>query len=235
MPDLFNKPPEDIKPKIHESWLEVLYDEFQKPYFREIKKFLIDEKKAGKLIYPPGPKIFSAFDATPFNKLKVVILGQDPYHGPDQANGMCFSVSPNVPHPKSLINIFKEISNQTGATYPRSGDLTPWAEQGIFLLNAILTVQAHQAASHQHIGWQKFTDTVIQTISKEKNGVIFLLWGRYAQNKEKLIDTEKHIILKSAHPSPLAAHRGFFGNGHFNKVNEILKERGEETINWQLP
>ncbi len=234
MSDLFNKPPAPIKPKIHESWLNVLYNEFQKEYFRKIKKFLLEEKQLGKTIFPAGSRIFAAFDATPFDKLKVVILGQDPYHGVGQANGMCFSVNPNVRHPKSLINIFKEIENQTGAKYPISGDLTPWASQGVFLLNAILTVEAHKAASHQHIGWQQFTDAVIQTISTNKEGVIFLLWGRYAQNKEKLIDTSKHHILKSAHPSPLAAHRGFFGNGHFIKVNEILTKADKKGIDWQL-
>ncbi|MCL4117585.1 UNVERIFIED_CONTAM: hypothetical protein GTU68_001681 [Idotea baltica] len=234
MANLFDKPNADIKPIIEESWAEVLHTEFQQPYFRKIKQFLTEEIQNKKVIYPKGSEIFAAFNAIPIKQVKVVILGQDPYHGTGQANGLCFSVNNGVKHPKSLINIFKEIESQTGTPYPTSGNLMPWAKQGVFLLNAILTVEAQHAASHQHIGWQQFTNAVISTISKELEGVIFLLWGRYAQNKAQLINAPKHHILQSAHPSPLAAYRGFFGNGHFNKVNEILVQQGKQPINWAV-
>ena len=185
--------------------------------------------------YPPGNKIFNAFDACPFEKLKVVIIGQDPYHGPRQANGLCFSVHDGIQHPPSLVNIFKEIENDLGLPYPSSGDLTKWAEQGVLLLNATLTVRQAQAASHQGLGWENFTDAVIQKISREKDFVIFLLWGGFAKKKVKLIDTKKHQVLTSGHPSPLSANRGYwFGNNHFSKTNELLENAGETAIDWKI-
>lgn len=220
--------------QIEESWKKELKDEFSKEYFTGIVDFLKAEKALKKTIYPPGPQIFNAFAQTPFSKVKVVILGQDPYHGPGQAMGLSFSVPDGVPQPPSLQNIFKELHSDIGMPIPKTGNLTPWAKQGVLLLNASLTVRANEANSHSKIGWTVFTDAVIQKISDEKSGVVFLLWGRFAQEKQALIDTSKHFILKAAHPSPLSAHNGFFGCKHFSKTNEILAKEGKEPIDWML-
>jgi uracil-DNA glycosylase len=208
-------------------------EEFTKPYFAQIKQFLTKEKSNGKTIFPPGPRIFNAFEKTHFDQVRVVILGQDPYHGPGQAMGLCFSVPKNVAIPASLRNIFKEIHRDIGLPLPDNGDLTPWTGQGIFLLNAILTVEKNQAGSHSKIGWQLFTDVVIQKLSDERKGLIFLLWGNYAKSKKALIDLSKHTVLEAAHPSPLARD-AFKGCGHFSKVNSILAQQGEKPINWSL-
>ncbi|MBK7939918.1 MAG: uracil-DNA glycosylase [Lewinellaceae bacterium] len=210
-----------------------LADEFQQPYFAAIKAFLLQEKQAGKTIYPPGPLIFNAFNQTPFDKLKVVILGQDPYHNPGEAMGLCFSVPKGVKVPPSLVNIYKEINSDLGLPIPGHGDLTHWAEQGVLLLNAMLTVEAGLPASHQKIGWQTFTDAVIRRISEQKEGVVFLLWGNFAKGKKALIDQTKHYVLESAHPSPLAGD-AFRGCCHFSHTNEILKKQGKEPIDWGL-
>lgn len=217
------------------DWKKALADEFDQPYFEEIVAFLKAEKKAGKTIYPPGPLIFHAFEATPLKKVKVVILGQDPYHGPRQAHGLSFSVPRGIMPPPSLVNIFKEIEDELGIPRPPHGNLEYWAEQGVLLLNAALTVEAHQANSHAKSGWHRFTDAVIRTVSDDCDAVVFMLWGRFAQGKEALIDTKKHLILKSAHPSPLSAHNGFFGNHHFAKANHWLEKKGEKPIDWSLP
>jgi uracil-DNA glycosylase len=218
--------------KIHESWKNILQEEFDKPYFGELVEFLHREKREKKTIYPPGPKIFNAFDLTPFENVRVVILGQDPYHGPGQAEGLSFSVPHGVKLPPSLQNIYKEIESDTGiSTAGRDGSLAHWAEQGVFLLNAVLTVRASEPTSHSKIGWTTFTDSVIKAISDHKEGVVFLLWGNYARSKRDLIDRSKHYVLESAHPSPLA--RGaFFGCRHFSQTNNILLARGENPINW---
>lgn len=217
---------------IHPSWKERLQSEFIKPYFTELTEFVKNEY-AQHTCYPKGSDIFSAFDHCPFDKTKVVIIGQDPYHGPDQANGLCFSVKDGIPHPPSLVNIFKEIETDIGVPYPKSGNLERWADQGVLLLNATLTVRAHQAGSHQKKGWETFTDAVIKTISDEKEGVVFLLWGGFAKKKATLIDKNGHHILTSGHPSPLSANRGYwFGNRHFSKANEILGRNGQLPINW---
>lgn len=218
--------------KIHESWKNILQQEFDKPYFGELVEFLHREKREKKTIYPPGPKIFNAFDLTPFEKVRVVILGQDPYHGPGQAVGLSFSVPHGVKLPPSLQNIYKEIESDTGiSTAGRDGSLEHWAEQGVFLLNAVLTVRASEPTSHSKIGWTTFTDSVIKAISDHKEGVVFLLWGNYARSKRDLIDHQRHYVLEAAHPSPLA--RGaFFGCKHFSKTNNILLGRGENPINW---
>jgi uracil-DNA glycosylase len=223
-----------INPTIHESWKTALKDEFSKPYFAEIKRKLLEEKGQGQIHYPPGPQVFNAFNQTPFEEIKVVILGQDPYHGPRQAHGMCFSVAAGVPAPPSLVNIFKEIHNDLGHSIPNHGNLEKWAKQGVFLLNAMLTVKARQPASHQNIGWQNFTDAVIKRLSDARSGLVFLLWGRYAQNKSELIDNLKHHVLMAPHPSPFSADRGFFGCKHFSKANEILQEQGKDAIDWEL-
>lgn len=218
---------------IHPSWKAVLAAEFEQPYFAGIKQYLLREKAAGKTIYPPGKLIFNAFDTTPFEKVKVVIIGQDPYHGPGQAMGLCFSVPRNIQVPPSLENIYKELHADVGIPIPNHGDLTKWAEQGVFLLNASLTVRARTADSHKNIGWQKFTDAVIHTISEKRDGIVFLLWGGKAKVKAKLIDKSKHHILASGHPSPLSANRGYwFGNRHFSKTNEILQAAGNPPIDW---
>ena len=217
---------------MEESWKQVMNDEFTQPYFLELKKFLLQEKAEGQIIYPVGSQIFNAFNLTPFDKVKVVILGQDPYHGPGQAHGLCFSVPDGVKPPPSLQNIFKEINASIGTPIPESGNLERWAKQGVLLLNALLTVRANQPASHHQKGWEQFTDKVIATVSKEKTGIIFLLWGRYAQDKAPLIDASKHFILKAAHPSPFSAYNGFFGCNHFAKTNELLHQQGKEEIVW---
>ena len=221
--------------KINDSWKQVLKEEFEKPYFEQIVNFLKTERAAGKTTFPSGPNIFNAFNKTPFDKVKVVILGQDPYHGFGQAHGLSFSVLPGVKIPPSLQNIFKEIKADIGVENPPNfGDLTHWAEQGILLLNAALTVRDGEPMSHAKIGWAQFTDAVIKTISDKKENVIFLLWGKFAQDKQVLINTDSHYILKAAHPSPLSAHNGFFGCKHFSKTNEILVKHGENPIDWKL-
>jgi uracil-DNA glycosylase len=222
-----------INVAIEESWKNLLFNEFQSDYFNKLKEFLVEEKKLYK-IYPPGNKIFAAFEHTPFDDVKVVILGQDPYHGEKQANGLCFSVSDGIKQPPSLVNIFKEIESDLGLKMSDSGNLEKWAKQGVLLLNATLTVRANQAGSHQNKGWELFTDNVIRTLSENKKELVFILWGSYAQAKAKIIDVSKHHILKSVHPSPLSVYRGFFGCKHFSKTNEILKSLGKEPINWQL-
>ena len=219
---------------IEQSWKQELREEFDKPYFEKIVSFLKDEKKAGKVIYPPGKLIFNAFECTPFSKVKVVIIGQDPYHNPGQAHGLCFSVPDGVAPPPSLVNIFKEINSDLDIPIPNTGNLEKWARQGVLLLNASLTVQANTPMSHSQVGWHIFTDEVIRHISKDKEHVVFLLWGKFAQNKEALIDTTKHKILKAAHPSPLSAYNGFFGCGHFSKTNNWLREMGEKPIDWSI-
>ncbi len=220
-----------IEPKIHDSWKEVLKDEFQKPYFSDLKKFLVDQR-AKNIIYPPGNLIFNAFDKTPFNQVKVVILGQDPYHGSGQAHGLCFSVPKGITPPPSLMNIFKEIKQDIGSDIPGNGNLERWAEQGVLLLNATLTVMANQPLSHQNRGWETFTDRVIELLSLQKKGLVFLLWGRNAKAKEPLIDNSKHFILKAAHPSPFSAYSGFFGCKHFSKTNELLQQQSITPIDW---
>lgn len=223
-----------IDPQIEESWKNRLSAEFSKPYFHDLKNFLLSEKQKGNIIYPPGSKIFSAFNHTPFHELKAVILGQDPYHGKGQANGLCFSVSNGIPQPPSLQNIFKEIQSDLGIPIPRTGNLEPLAKQGVLLLNATLTVKANTAGSHQGKGWETFTDAVIKTVSDESTGVVFLLWGKFAQAKDLLIDTSKHFILKAPHPSPYSASSGFFGCRHFSKTNEILGKIGKKEIDWRI-
>ncbi len=217
---------------IHPSWKEVLNNQFSAYYFLKLREFLIQEKKQ-HTIFPPGNQMFAAFNQTPFEKVKVVIIGQDPYHQRGQANGLCFSVSPGIAKPPSLVNIFKELQTDLGIPIPQSGNLEPWADQGVLLLNATLSVREGEAGSHQGKGWEIFTDAVIKTISEQKKGVVFLLWGKFAQTKEILIDTNKHFILKAAHPSPLA--RGaFFGCKHFSKTNELLQHQGLEPIDWHI-
>ncbi|MEO8210736.1 MAG: uracil-DNA glycosylase [bacterium] len=223
-----------IQPKIEESWKTVLMDEFNQPYFADLKKFLEDERSRGEVIFPPASEIFSAFDKTPIDDVKVVILGQDPYHGTGQAHGLSFSVPPQQPIPRSLANIFKELKNDLNIDGFQTGNLEKWASQGVLLLNATLTVRANQPGSHQNKGWENFTDSVIREISSRLNGVVFLLWGKYAQAKEILIDTTKHFILKAPHPSPFSADRGFFGCKHFSRTNEILIREGKTPIDWRL-
>lgn len=220
--------------KIESSWKEALKDEFQKSYFEQIVMSLKHEKASGKIIYPPGNLIFNAFDKTPFDKVKVVILGQDPYHGPGQAHGLCFSVQKGVKPPPSLVNIYKEMNTDLGIPIADTGDLTPWAENGVLLLNAMLTVRGGEPASHSKIGWESFTDAVIKKLSDTKEGLVFLLWGKFAQDKQVLIDATKHYILKAAHPSPFSVDKGFYGCRHFSKTNEILVKQGKEPVNWQL-
>jgi uracil-DNA glycosylase len=220
--------------KIEPRWKELLKDEFSKPYFQQIVLHLKTERTQGKTIYPPGPFIFNAFDTTPIDNVKVVILGQDPYHGPGQAHGLCFSVQKGIAPPPSLVNIFKELHDDTGITIPNHGNLTHWAQQGVFLLNASLTVRAGEPMSHAKIGWAIFTDTVIKKISEQKEHVVFLLWGKFAQDKKILVDENKHLVLKAAHPSPLSAHNGFMGCKHFSKTNAWLMSKGIDPVDWQL-
>lgn len=217
--------------KIDASWKRVLQDEFEKPYFAQLTSFVRDEYKTKK-IFPPGNMIFSAFDHCPFDKVKVVIIGQDPYHNDGQAHGLCFSVNTGVDFPPSLINIFKEIERDLGKPMPTSGNLERWADQGVLLLNATLTVQAHSAGSHQGRGWETFTDAVIRKVAQEKEHVVFMLWGNYAQQKGAVVDGQKHLVLKSVHPLPLSAYRGFIGCGHFSTANNYLISNGLNPINW---
>ena len=220
--------------KINDSWKEVLKSEFNKPYFLQIVNFLRTEKLAGKTIYPPGQLMFNTFNTTPFDHVKVVLLGQDPYHGPGQAHGLCFSVQTGISPPPSLINIFKELNSDIGMPIPNHGNLTKWAEQGVLLLNASLTVRANEPMSHAKIGWAEFTDTVIKKISDQRKHVVFILWGKFAQEKQVLIDETKHLVLKAAHPSPFSANNGFFGCRHFSKTNEYLAKNGTDPIDWSL-
>lgn len=216
------------------TWQSLLASEKEKPYFKEIIQFLKKESAAGKIIYPKQKDIFNALKFTPFESVKVVILGQDPYHNPNQAHGLSFSVKKSVPPPPSLKNIFKEIHNDLGLPYSKHGCLEKWAKQGVLLLNTVLTVEARKPQSHAHIGWQQFTDKVIESLNQHPKSIVFLLWGSYAQSKTKLIDGNKHHILKSTHPSPLAAHRGFLGCRHFSKANKILESHNREPIDWSL-
>lgn len=220
--------------RIEASWKELLKEEFGKEYFKRIPEHLRVEKAQGKKIFPPGSLIFHAFNCTPFDKVKIVILGQDPYHGPGQAHGLCFSVRRGVPPPPSLLNIFKELSEDVGMPLPGHGDLEHWARQGVFLLNASLTVRAGEPMSHAQIGWATFTDSVIRLISEKKDHLVFMLWGKFAQEKRKLVDESKHLVLRAPHPSPLSAHNGFFGCRHFSQANEFLMRQGMDPIDWKL-
>ncbi|MGF6689968.1 uracil-DNA glycosylase [Metapseudomonas resinovorans] len=225
----------DDRIKLEASWKEALRDEFDKPYMQALSEFLRQEKAAGKVIFPPGPLIFNALNSTPLERVKVVIIGQDPYHGPGQAHGLCFSVQPGVPAPPSLQNIYKELKRDLNIEIPSHGYLQSWADQGVLMLNTSLTVEQARAGSHAAAGWQPFTDKVIEVVSQSRPRLVFLLWGSHAQGKERLIDPTKHLILKSAHPSPLSAYRGFLGNGHFSRCNKFLAQHGLDPIEWSLP
>jgi uracil-DNA glycosylase len=218
--------------RIEESWKQRIKDEFQKDYFLKLADFVKDEYRT-QTIFPPGALIFNAFNLCPFDKVKTVIIGQDPYHGPGQAHGLCFSVKDGIDFPPSLLNIFKEIVSDLGTIKPQSGNLERWASQGVLLLNATLTVRAHQAGSHQRKGWEEFTDAAINVLNSERENLVFFLWGAYAQKKGETIDDSKHLVLKSVHPSPLSASRGFFGNKHFSRCNEYLRKNGIEPIDWR--
>jgi uracil-DNA glycosylase len=224
---------------LHESWKQPLIDEFASPYMAQLREFLVAEKNAGKQIYPQAAEYFRALNLTPLNKVRVVVLGQDPYHGPDQAHGLCFSVKPGVRPPPSLVNIYKEMHSDLGITQPNHGFLEHWANQGVLLLNSVLTVEAHQAASHRGKGWEKFTDAIVQLVAAKEAPVVFLLWGAYAQKKAAFVKSVdeggSHLVLKTTHPSPLSAYNGFLGSGHFSKTNQFLQECGMEPINWLLP
>ncbi|HBM06651.1 uracil-DNA glycosylase [Pseudomonas sp. Choline-3u-10] len=221
--------------KLENSWKAALQDEFEQPYMKQLGEFLRREKAAGKVIYPPGPMIFQALNSTPLERVRVVILGQDPYHGAGQAHGLCFSVQPGVSPPPSLQNIFKELKRDLNLDIPSHGYLQHWADQGVLMLNTSLTVEQGVAGSHAKMGWQRLTDRIIEVISEKRSDVVFLLWGAHAQSKAKLIDPTRHLLLKSVHPSPLSAHRGFIGNGHFSRANQFLKQRDLEPIDWKLP
>jgi uracil-DNA glycosylase len=220
--------------QLHPSWQAMLGDELHKPYMEALRAFLKEEKAAGKVIYPPNPLIFNAFNHTPFNKVKVVIIGQDPYHGPGQAHGLSFSVPNGIALPPSLQNIFKEISSDLNIKMSRNGDLTKWADQGVLLLNATLTVEQAKAGAHQNKGWERFTDAAIAALNQHREGLVFVLWGSYAQKKGDMIDANRHLVLKSVHPSPLSAHRGFFGNHQFSTINQYLIQHHQAPIDWQL-
>lgn len=220
--------------KLEASWKAVLQDQFELDYMQSLRRFLLTEKQQGKQIYPAGPDIFNALNSTPFDKVKLVILGQDPYHGPGQAHGLCFSVRPGVAVPPSLQNIYKEIHADLGIAPTRHGCLDAWAAQGVLLLNAVLTVEAGKAAAHQGKGWEIFTDRIISLLNERREHLVFLLWGSYAQRKGAMIDRERHLVLQSPHPSPLSAHRGFFGNQHFSRGNDYLREHGQTPIDWRV-
>ncbi len=220
--------------QLHPSWLTVIGDELEKPYMHALRHFLKEEKAAGKVIFPPSPLIFNAFNHTPFDKVRVVIIGQDPYHGDGQAHGLCFSVPHGIAPPPSLVNIFKEIATDLNIKMSRSGDLTKWADQGVLLLNATLTVEQAKAGAHQGKGWEAFTDAAITALNKHREGLVFVLWGSYAQKKGDMIDSKRHLVLKSVHPSPLSAHRGFFGNRQFSTINQYLTQKGQTPIDWQI-
>jgi len=219
---------------LHPSWQPHLGEELEKDYMHQLRAFLASEKQAGKTLYPPMPQLFNAFELTPFDQVKVVILGQDPYHGQGQAHGLCFSVQAGVRPPPSLKNIFKEINAELGIEFAVNGCLTPWAEQGVLLLNAVLTVEQNNAGSHQGKGWERFTDRAIEVLNEQHEGLVFLLWGKYAQDKAAVIDRARHQVLMSPHPSPFSAHRGFLGNGHFVKANDYLQAQGKAPIDWRL-
>ncbi len=221
--------------RLEQSWKELLLPEFELEYMRSLREFLLREKQQGKVIFPAGNDIFNALNSTPFHKTRVVILGQDPYHGPGQAHGLCFSVRPGVETPPSLKNIYKEIAADLGIPPARSGCLQYWAEQGVLLLNAVLTVESGQAASHQGKGWEQFTDRIVALLNERREGLVFLLWGSYAQRKGAIIDRHRHLVLESVHPSPLSASRGFFGNHHFSKANSYLSANGQAPIDWRVP
>lgn len=217
--------------RVEEGWREALADQWEAPYFGELARFVHDEYRNGT-VYPPASQVFAAFDACPFEDVRVVILGQDPYHGPSQANGLCFSVNPGVRMPPSLVNIFREVSDDTGAPFPADGNLDRWARQGVLLLNATLTVREHLAGSHQRRGWETFTDAAIKALSDRREHIVFLLWGSYAISKRGLVDETRHLVLTSPHPSPLSAHRGFFGNHHFSRANRYLSLHGLQPVKW---
>ena len=221
--------------KLHESWLQPLQTEFDQPYMAELRAFLVKEREAGKAIFPRAGEWFHALDTTPLDKVRVVILGQDPYHGEGQAHGLCFSVKPGVAPPPSLVNIYKELKSDLGIDPPRHGNLEHWARQGVLLLNAVLTVEAGRAASHQGKGWERFTDAVIRLVNGLDRPVVFILWGSYAQRKAAFVDAARHLVIKSAHPSPLSAHNGFFGSKPFSRANAFLASHGQEPINWSFP
>ena len=221
--------------RLADSWKQHLLGEFAADYMASLRQFLLQEKAGGKRIFPPGKVIFNALDSTDFDAVKIVILGQDPYHGPGQAHGLCFSVEPGVAVPPSLLNIYKELHADTGFNIPAHGCLKDWAGQGVLLLNSVLTVEAGRAASHQGMGWEQFTDKIIDLLNREKQGVVFILWGAYAQKKGAMIDRQRHLVLQSPHPSPLSASRGFFGNKHFSLANEYLLGHGRSAVDWQLP
>ena len=221
--------------QLEASWKNLLLDEFTRPYMQNLKKFLQGELGAGKIIYPRGKEMFAALDLTPFDRVKVVILGQDPYHGPKQAHGLCFSVRPGVAIPPSLLNIYKELKEDVGFIIPSHGFLQSWAEQGVLLLNATLSVEQWKAGSHQGKGWEQFTDRIVHLLNDEREQLVFMLWGSYAQKKGAFIDRKKHLVLQAPHPSPLSAHRGFFGCRHFSQANRYLEAHGQAPINWQLP
>lgn len=216
------------------TWRPILIDETRKPYFRSLQKFVADARKKNT-VFPPEEDVFAALHLTPYEKVSVLILGQDPYHDDNQAHGLCFSVRPGVPFPPSLLNIFKELASDVGCSMPNNGSLTHWAEQGVLLLNAVLTVQAHQANSHKDMGWETFTDAVISAVNARPDPVVFVLWGAYARKKIALIDRSRHVVIESPHPSPLSAHRGFFGSRPFSKINAALKNAGKREIDWQIP
>jgi len=218
--------------RLEPGWKQALASEFSSDYMTQLRAFLLAEKQQGKVVYPAGPQIFNAFEHTPFDQVKVVILGQDPYHGPGQAHGLCFSVPEGVPPPPSLMNIFKEISRDFGTPMSRNGNLEHWADQGVLLLNATLTVLQGQAGAHQGKGWERFTDAVIDRLNQHRDGLVFMLWGSYAQKKGALIDRQRHLVLTAPPPSPLSAHRGFIGCGHFSRANNWLQERGQTPIDW---
>lgn len=220
--------------ELHQSWLNVLSDEFQKPYLKSLREFLAQQKRQKKVVYPPGKEIFNALNSTPFENVKVVILGQDPYHGPNQAHGLCFSVTKDVPVPPSLKNIYKELNQDTGFIVPNHGNLKTWANQGVLLLNSVLTVNQADAGSHQGKGWETFTDKIITELNKHHKKIVYMLWGAYAQKKGACIDSSKNLILKSVHPSPLSAYRGFLGCKHFSQCNGYLLESNKTPINWQI-
>lgn len=221
--------------KLEASWKQHLLAEFQQPYMQQLRAFLQEQKSLGKTIYPKGNEYFNAFNLTPFDQVKVVIIGQDPYHGPNQAHGLCFSVQPGVAFPPSLVNIFKELQRDLNIPFPNHGNLTHWAEQGVLLLNAVLTVEQGKAAAHQGKGWEQFTDAAIRELNARREGIVFMLWGSYAQKKGQIIDRKKHCVLTAPHPSPLSAHRGFIGCGHFSKANQYLQQRGLTPIDWAVP
>ena len=221
--------------KLHDSWLSRLDDKFELPYMQELRDFLLTRKAHRAVIYPPGAKIFNAMNSTPFEQVRVVILGQDPYHGPGQAHGLCFSVLPGIRVPPSLANIYREIQADLGIAPPHHGYLQSWAEQGVLLLNAVLTVERGQAGSHQGKGWERFTDTIVQLLNNEREGLVFMLWGSYAMKKGTVIDRRKHLVLRAPHPSPLSAHRGFLGCRHFSTANEYLQQHQQQPIDWSVP